>query len=106
MALTTLRFLTAGRNSRNGLAGYLNKLFQGFGTATVPNGATSILVADANIAAGDLVIASVLTVGSNACYVTGVTIVAATSFTISVNTDPGAGGAVIAYAVIRPTLTP
>lgn len=102
MAQTKPRFLTAGRESRNGLAGFLGSQLKSYGTATVPNGATSIAVTDTDIAAGDIVLASVLTKGTNAAYVVGVVIVAATSFTISVNTDPGSGGAVIAYVVLRP----
>ena len=93
--------LIARQNSPRGLAGTLARLFQAFGTATVVSGQTSIAVADTDIAASDLVICSVLTKGTNACYVVGVTIVAATSFTIAVNTDPGSGGAVIAYMVVR-----
>lgn len=102
MAQTKPRFLTAGASSRNGLAGFLGSIIKSFGTATVASGATSIAVSDTSIAAGDVILAAVLTKGTNACYVTQSVIVAATSFTIHVNTDPGAGGAVVAYLVLRP----
>lgn len=102
MALKRTNFIR-GQNSQRGLAGYLGFLFQKYGLATVASGQTSITVTDATIAAGDIIIASVLTKGTNAAYVVGVTITAGTSFAIAVNTDPGAGGAVIAYFVIRPT---
>lgn len=97
MSFLRPRFLTAGRNSQNGLAGYLQKLFSSIGTATVLSGATSVTVTDALAKTGDLIIASVLTKGANAAYVVGTSIVNNTSFTINVNTDPGAGGAVIAF---------
>jgi len=98
MALKRPRFLTAGRNSQNGLAGYLQKLLETVGTATVASGQTSVTVTDALASTGDIIIASVLTKGTNACYVVGTSIVNNTSFTITVNTDPGTGGVVIAYA--------
>ena len=101
MALTKSGFLR-GRETKNGLAGYLDGHIKGWGTATVASGATSITVSDTSIAATDLVIASVYTKGTNACYVVGITIVAATSFAIADNTDPGSGGAVINYVIIRP----
>lgn len=101
MALTKSGFLR-GRETKNGLAGYLDGHIKGWGTATVASGATSVTTAYTGIAAGDLVIASVLTKGTNACYVVGVTIVAATSFAIAVSADPGTGGAVISYVIIRP----
>ncbi len=97
MANLRPRFLTAGRNSQNGLAGYLQKLFSSIGVATVLSGQTSIVVTDALAKTGDLIIASVLTKGANACYVVDTSISDGVSFTITVNTDPGAGGAVIAF---------
>lgn len=101
MALTKSGFIR-GRETKNGLAGYLDSHLKGWGSATVASGATSVTVTDTSIAAGDLVIASVQTKGTNACYVVGITIVAATSFAIAVSADPGAGGAVIGYFIIRP----
>ena len=98
MALTTIAWLK-GRESKNGLAGKLAMEITKRGLATVANGQTSIAVSDTSIAADDEIMASVMTKGTNACYVVGVTISAATSFTISVNTDPGSGGAVIAYQI-------
>lgn len=104
---TVPRFLTAGRNSQNGLAGYLQRLFGGqgggtagtIGTINIPSGSTSIVVTDASVAAGDTFFASVQVAGANACYFTGVTaIVAGTSYTLNVNTDPGTGGATLAVA--------
>lgn len=102
MALKRTNFVR-GQNSQRGLAGYLGFLFQKYGTATVASGDTSIVVTDTKIDTNDIIIASVLTKGANAAYVTGVTISDAASFTINVNTDPGAGGAVIAYLILRPT---
>ena len=100
MALTNSGFIR-GRETKNGLAGYLDAHIKGWGTATVASGATSVTVSDTAIKTGDLIIASVQTKGTNACYVVGITIVNATSFAIAVNTDPGSGGAVIGYNVIR-----
>lgn len=102
MALKRTKFIT-GAGSVDGLPKYLNKLIPKYGTATVASGQTSIAVTDATIAAGDLILASVLTKGANAAHVVGVAISAGVSFTISVNTDPGAGGAVIVYLIISPT---
>ncbi len=104
-----LRFLTAGRGSLNGLAGYLQGIFgqcvgvvRKMGQATVLAASTSIVVADSGVVAGDIVTASVATQGATAgTFVTGVSIIAGTSFTISVNQAPGTGGAVINYAVHR-----
>ena len=101
MPNTVLRFLTSGRNSRNGLAGYLMAFLKGFGTATVASGGTSIVVTDSTIAAGDIIIASPTTVGANNSVVVGTTISAGVSFTINVDTDPGAGGVVLGYVVFR-----
>lgn len=100
------RFLTM-RGSQNGGWGYLQRLLGSLGNmgkATVISGATTVVVTDANAAAGDLIYASVYTKGSNAAYVVGVTISAGVSFTISVNTDPGAGGAVIAFVRLPASL--
>lgn len=101
------RLLTAGRNSQNGLAGYLQKLLGGqvassgiVGTINIPSGATSVVVSDAAVTAGDLFIVTPMVAGANPAYFTGVTaIVAGTSYTLNVNTDPGAGG--ITLAVVR-----
>lgn len=102
MALYHSGFVTGGQFGHNGIHGYLGAHFRGWGTATVISGQTTIAVADTDIAATDIIIASVATKGTNACYVAGYTIVAATSFTFTVSTDPGSGGAVIAYYIIRP----
>jgi hypothetical protein len=73
------------------------------GQATVLSGSTSIDVTDAGVAAGDIVVATVATQGATAgTFVTAVVITAATKFNIAVNQNPGTGGAVINYAVIRP----
>ncbi len=94
------RFLTM-RGSQNGGWGYLQKLLGSLGNmglATVISGATTVVVTDVNAKAGDLIFASVYTKGTNACYVVDAsTISAGVSFTITVNTDPGTGGAVIAF---------
>jgi len=101
MAISYSRFIT-GRDSAKGLAGYLQHHLLGVGQATVPNGATTIAVAVAGIAATDLVFVTLATKGTNACVVYSTTIVAGTGFTITVNTDPGPGGCVFNYAVVRP----
>ena len=98
MALTTIAWLK-GRESKNGLAGKLAMEFVKRGLATVASGQTAITVTDTTIAADDEIMATVMTKGTNACYVVGTAISAATSFTITVNTDPGSGGAVIAYQI-------
>ena len=102
MALSRAQFIK-GAESQNGLAGYLERLFQAFGLATVVSGQTSIAVAYPQIKATDVVIVSLATAGANACVVTSTTIIAGTGFTITVNTDPGTGGAVFSYLVLRPT---
>lgn len=102
MALKLTKFLT-GANSIGGLAEYLTYFWPKYGTATVPSGSTSIDVTDARVLAGDLILASVITKGANACHVVGTTVTAGTKFNIAVNTDPGAGGVVIGYIVLRPT---
>ncbi len=102
MALSKVKLIT-GQNSQLGLAGYLGRMFQAFGSATVINGATTIAVAYAPILATDVVIVSLKTKGANACVVTSTTIVAGTGFTITVDTDPGTGGAVFNYLILRPT---
>ena len=101
MADKSFKFKT-GREQQDGLAGYLGARFKFYGTATVASGQTAIVVSNTSIAAGDYIIASPLTKGTNACYVVGTAISAATSFTLTVNTDPGSGGCVLAYIVIRP----
>lgn len=101
MAKKTPRFIT-GKDSEKGLAGYLQAFLRAYGTATVASGQTAIAITDADAKTGDLIIASVLTKGANAAYVVGTSISNGVSFTITVNTDPGAGGAVISYIRLRP----
>lgn len=98
MGLSTIAWLK-GREGKNGLAGFLARQFVKRGTATVVSGQTSIVVSDSTIAADDEIMATVMTKGTNACYVVGTSISAGTSFTISVSADPGTGGAVIAYQI-------
>ncbi len=102
MALSRVSCIT-GENSQRGLAGYLERLFQAFGVATVISGATTSVVAYAQIAATDVVLVTLKTKGTNAVVVTSTTIVAGTGFTITVDTDPGTGGAVYNYLILRPT---
>lgn len=72
------------------------------GQATVASGTTNIDVPDTGVIAGDIVVANVVTQGATAgTFVTAVVITAATKFNIAVNQNPGAGGAVINYAVFR-----
>jgi hypothetical protein len=97
MGVLKPRFLTTGRNSQNGGWGYLQKLIPNMGTATVASGDTSVTVTDALAKTGDLILSGVLTKGTNAAYVVGSSISNGVSFTISVNTDPGSGGAVLWY---------
>lgn len=101
MALFTPKFIT-GLDSFKGLAGYLQRWVVGMGGATVASGQTSIAVAVPLIKAGDLVFAVLKTKGTNACVVVSTTIVAGTGFTITVDTDPGAGGALFNYLILRP----
>ena len=103
MAVIYPRFIT-GRDSSKGLAGYLQHMFVGLGTATVASGATSIAVAVSQIKANDFVYVTLKTKGTNACVVVSTTIVAGTGFTITVDTDPGSGGAVYNYLIIRSPL--
>ncbi len=100
MAAIYPRFIT-GQNAAEGLPGYLARFFQALGTATVISGQTSIAVAVPRIVAGDFVYVTLKTKGTNACVVVSTTIVAGTGFTITVDTDPGAGGAVFNYLVLR-----
>ena len=101
MAITYSQFLK-GRDSKNGLAGYLAHHLLGIGQATVVSGQTAIAVACLGIAATDLVFVTLATKGTNAVVVVSTTIVAGTGFTITVDTDPGTGGAVFNYMVMRP----
>lgn len=101
MANIFLRWITAGQNTERGLVGFLAKIFRAFGQATVPSGATTIVVTDADVKSTDIILAAVQLFTTNACNVTKVTISAGVSFTITVNTDPGASGAVIAYVRLR-----
>ncbi len=100
MAVIYPRFLT-GQNAAEGLPGYLQRFFQGLGTATVASGQTSIAVAVPRIKAGDFVYVTLATKGANACVIVSTTIVAGTGFTITVDTDPGTGGAVFNYLILR-----
>lgn len=102
MAAILPKFMT-GQNSSRGLAGYLQRMFVAFGNATVASGGTTIAVAIAQIKATDIVYVVLKTKGTNACVVVSTTIVAGTGFTIAVDTDPGAGGAIFGYLVLRPT---
>ena len=73
------------------------------GQATVLAAGTSIDVADAGIAAGDIVLCTMATQGATAgTFVAGVAITAGAKFNISVNQAPGTGGGVINYSVFRP----
>lgn len=101
MALTKSGFIKGRDGSNNGLAGYLSNHIKGWGTATVANGATTAVVTDTNIAATDLILVT-RGASTNAVYIVGVTISAATSFTITVSGDPGSAGAVCNYLIIRP----
>lgn len=100
MTVELLKFIT-GQDAIRGLAGYLQRLFVAFGDATVPSGATTIAVAIAQIKATDVVLVALCTKGTSACVVTSTTIVAGTGFTITVDTDPGTGGAKFNYLVLR-----
>ena len=101
MALTKSSFLKGRDGSKNGLAGYLAGHLRGWGTATVLSGQTTIAVADTDIAASDLILVT-RGASTNPVYIIGVTISAATSFTITVSGDPGSAGAVCNYLIIRP----
>ena len=103
MAVLYPRFIT-GRDSFKGLAGYLQHMIVGFGTATVVSGQVAIAVAVTQIKADDFVFAVLKTKGTNACVVISTTIVAGTGFTITVDTDPGSGGAVFNYLILRSPL--
>lgn len=100
MSVELMKFIT-GASAVRGLEGYLQRLFVAFGDATVASGTTSIAVAIAQIKATDVVLAVLCTKGTNACVVTSTTIVAGTGFTITVDTDPGAGGAKYNFLVLR-----
>ena len=98
-----------GSDSAQGIAGFLQAFFgqcvavpRKIGAATVISGQTSIVVADTKIAATDVVVPVQTAKGTNAVVVTAVTIQAGVSFTITVNTDPGAGGQGFNYVVFRP----
>ena len=101
MALTTFKF-KKGRESRDGLAGYLGAHLRAYGTCTVAGGGVTLTVSDTDIASTDMIIFSPATVGASPCYVVGYTISAATSFTVTVSADPSTGGCVLNYLVIRP----
>lgn len=108
-ALTKMvpRLITA-LNTRNGLAGVLQRLFGGqgikgsgiVGKTTITNGNTSVTVSDTGVQTGDLFFVSILAKGSNAVSFVGVSnIVANTSYDLNVSGDPGAAG--VTLAVIR-----
>jgi hypothetical protein len=103
MAVLYPRFIT-GQGSFKGLAGYLQHMIVGFGTATVASGGVSIAVAVSQIKAADFVFVCLKTKGANACVVISTTIVAGTGFTITVDTDPGSGGAIFNYIILRSPL--
>lgn len=103
-----LRFMSVGGGSV-GLYRYLQGFFgqtagviRKVGDATVISGQTSILVADTSILTTDKVYATQHTAGANATKIVSYTISAGVSFTINVDTDPGTGGVVISYMVVRP----
>ena len=105
---TIPRFINAGRNSHNGLAGFLQRLIGGLGvtgsgiigTVNIPSGSTTLVVSDAGVAASDVFIVTVQKKGANAAYFTGVSSISAgVSYTLNVNTDPGSGG--ITLVVVR-----
>lgn len=100
MSVELVKFIS-GQSAQNGLAGYLQRLFVAFGDATVLSGQTSIAVAVPLIKATDVVLAVLCTKGTNACVVVSTTIVAGTGFTITVDTDPGAGGAKFNFLILR-----
>lgn len=107
-AVANLKFLRQGIDSVQSLAGYLQAFFgqvvavpRKAGTATVLSGTTTIAVADTSILATDVPIVTALTKGTNPAYVTDTTVTAGVGFTITVNTDPGAGGMVFNYMVFR-----
>jgi hypothetical protein len=105
MGGTNLSFLRPDRD----LPKYLQAVFgqcvavpRKVGQATVASGSTNIDVADTGVVAGDIIVANVVTQGATAgTFVTAIAITAATKFNIAVNQNPGAGGAVINYAVYR-----
>jgi hypothetical protein len=103
MAVLYPRFIT-GQSAFKGLAGYLQHMIVGFGTATVVSGQTHIDVVVTQIKAADFVFACLVTKGANACVVNSTTIVAGTGFAITVDTDPGTGGAVFNYLILRSPL--
>ena len=73
------------------------------GSATITSGNTAIAVTlpvpepDGNF----IVLAAPYTKGTNAAYITGVTSSSATGFTINCNTDPGSGGLVVSWLLVR-----
>jgi hypothetical protein len=73
------------------------------GTATIVSGATTVAVAFAipEPDATYVVIAAPYTKGTNAAYVTGANTLATSGFNITCNTDPGSGGLVVAWMIIR-----
>ena len=100
MALTNFTFFK-GREQRNGLAGYLGSHLRAFGSVTVATGTTQAVV-DTDILATDLIIASMGTAGTAACYITSYAIVAGTGFTFTVSGDPSTNRPTINYIVLRP----
>ena len=88
-----------GRDSQNGLAGYLQHMVRAFGQATVAQGGTTIAVSDTDALASDVIIAS-MQAANGATYV-GVAITGGTGYTFTVSGTVGSGGAVIAYIRLR-----
>ena len=101
MALESLKF-KKGREQRDGLAGYLGGKLLAIGSVTVDTGTTQAVVF-ADIKATDLVISSMGTVGTTACYVVGYAIVAGTGFTFTVSADPSTNRPTINYIIVRPS---
>ena len=101
MALETFKF-KKGRESRDGIAGYLGAKLLAFGSVTVDTGTTQA-VSFTDIKATDLIIASMGTAGTTACYIVGYAIVAGTGFTFTVSTDPSTNRPTINYIIVRPS---
>jgi hypothetical protein len=101
---TIPRFVLAGATSKGGLPLFLQRLIGGWatkgagimGTTTITSGNTTVVVTDTGVTATDVFIVSIQGLPTNACYFTGVSaIVAGTSYTLNVNTNPGTGGVVL-----------
>ena len=101
MAITYPKFMK-GRDSQNGLAGYLQHHVLGVGQATIVSGQTAIAVACLGIAATDLVFVTPVGTSTAPQTISSTTIVAGTGFTITATGDPGSSGVVYNYMVLRP----